>query len=443
MPHLSRRHFLATAATLPFSLRAQESNSVRRLTILHTNDIHARLSPSREGVGGLAYLASLLKRERALAPHHLYLDAGDFVQGTPVSSLYEGVPVYQLMNLLHPDAVAVGNHEFDYGWQRIYDYLSHAHYPLFCANLVNEQGLLFTPPAYLIREVNGVRIAIIALLTDRMPTLTYAHNLGPWKFLPLAETLRKYIAIARERDGAQMFVGLTHIFPDEERMLLEAVPEVHLIVSGHDHGGMREIVRDGNRMVVRTRPFTQELGRVDLAFDVDAGKVASIDWQRLPITVRDLEPDPTVDKEVQIWEQRVSSVVDQKIGECRTARNRFEMRDLIEEAVKQELRADFVFINRGAVRAGLPVGIIQAREIWDALPFGNRLVIGTIAGSQLPDTILRGASVQADRLYRVVTLDYVAANQREIEAEGLSFPERGPFVRELMIDWIRQKRVVD
>ncbi|MCW5964749.1 MAG: bifunctional metallophosphatase/5'-nucleotidase [Bryobacterales bacterium] len=443
---VSRRHFLAglaAPAVVSQLGRAQGDSTTRRLTILHTNDIHARFSPSREGVGGLAYLATAIKQERTRAAHSLYLDAGDFVQGSPVSSLYEGVPVYEVMNLLEPDAVAMGNHEFDYGWQRVYDYLAYAQYPLFCANLVNQQGLLFTPPPYLIRDLNGVRIAIIALMTPRLPELTYASNLGPWRVLPLAETLRHYIQVARERDGAQMFIALTHIFPAEEAALLHEVPEAHLIISGHDHGGMREILRDGNRMVVRTRPFTAELGRIELQFDTASQRVTEIDWARIPVNTSDFQPDPVVDREVQKWEARVSAVVDGEIGEAIKAYNRTEMRDVVERSVKETLGTDFVFINRGAVRSGLSVGKIHAREIWDALPFGNRIVIGRIAGSRLPQSILRGASVEPDKLYSVATLDYVAANQREIETEGLEFPEAGPFVRELMIEWVEKRRVVD
>lgn len=445
---LTRRQFVAglaaasAVAAVPRVGHGQASSDVRNLTILHTNDIHARLSPTGEGIGGLAYLASALKRERERAEHSLYLDAGDLVQGSPVSSLYEGVPMYELMNLLRPDGVAVGNHEFDYGWQRVYDYLTYAHFPLFCANLVNEQGLLFTPPPYIIREINGIRVAIIGLMTERMATLTYSYNMGPWRVLPLAETLRKCIRQAREKDGAELMIGLTHIFPAEEAMLLHEVPEVHLLVSGHDHGGMRDILRDGNRMVVRTRPSAAELGRVDLEFDVATKQIVSIEWKRFAVNTTDFEPDPEVNREVQKWESKVSAVVDREIGECRRAYSRFEMRDLVELAVKDSLDADFVFINRGAVRAGLSVGKIRAREIWDALPFGNRLVMGGILGAQLPESILRGEAANPQKLYRVATLDFVAANQREIGTEGLEFPDPGPYVRELMIEWVEKQGVV-
>lgn len=428
-------------SALPLVRSAPASPAVRSLTILHTNDIHARISPTREGLGGLAYLAAALNRERARSEASLYLDAGDLVQGTPVSSIYEGVPVYELMNGLRPDAVCVGNHEFDYGWRRIYDYLKVSRYPMFCANLVDDRDALLTPPPYAIRDVNGIRVAIIGLIMESLAHLTYDYNLGPWRVLPLVETAQKYIAQAKA-DGAQLIVGLTHIFPKEEEMLLAALPEMHLIVSGHDHGGMKTILRDGNRMVVRTRPFGAELGRVDLKFDVAANQVVELNWERFPILAKEIAPEPAVAKEVATWEAKVSAVVDQEIGESKAAYTRFQMKDVVELAMMETLGVDFAFVNRGAVRAGLVVGKIRARDIWDALPFGNRVVFGKIPGSKLPEAIRKSTSVEPDRIYSVATIDFVAENQREIGTEGLKFPEPGPYLREMVIEWVRKRKIV-
>src|SRR5262249_11789426 len=87
---------------------------IRTLTLLHTNDLHARLSPLDNGNGGFAYLASTLKEERAGCKDCILLNAGDLVQGTPVSTIFHGLPVYEIGNLLGFDAATLGNHEFDY-----------------------------------------------------------------------------------------------------------------------------------------------------------------------------------------------------------------------------------------------------------------------------------------------------------------------------------------
>src|SRR4051812_13665001 len=82
---------------------------VRTLTILHTNDLHARISPLDNGNGGFAYVASVVERERAGCKDCIFLNAGDLVQGSPVSTIFHGLPVYEIGNLLGFDAATLGN----------------------------------------------------------------------------------------------------------------------------------------------------------------------------------------------------------------------------------------------------------------------------------------------------------------------------------------------
>src|SRR5689334_22264674 len=147
------------------------SAEVRSLTILHINDLHARLSPLDNHNGGFAYLASVIRRERAKCDDCILLNAGDLVQGTPVSTIFHGLPVYQIGNLLGIDAATLGNHEFDYGWPQARKFLATAKYPMVTANLVNGKGEEFTKP-YVILKVNGLRVAVIGAVTDSLNTLT-------------------------------------------------------------------------------------------------------------------------------------------------------------------------------------------------------------------------------------------------------------------------------
>jgi len=107
------------------------------LTILHVNDLHAGLLPDSRGEGGFAYVATVLERERAAATSHLTLHAGDMVQGTPVSTLFEGVPIFEIANLLQLDVHCLGNHEFDYGWRKIPEFVEVAAFDTVSANLTD------------------------------------------------------------------------------------------------------------------------------------------------------------------------------------------------------------------------------------------------------------------------------------------------------------------
>ena len=143
--------------TLTGCLSAQEG--MRSLTILHSNDLHARLNPDPKGRGGFAYLATTIRQEKSTSEGSLVLNAGDLVQGTPVSSIFEGVPCYEIASQMGFDVNTLGNHEFDYGLPKLLEFINIAGFPTVSANVAGLNGRLLTENAYIICEVNGLRVA--------------------------------------------------------------------------------------------------------------------------------------------------------------------------------------------------------------------------------------------------------------------------------------------
>src|ERR1700674_3288625 len=121
---------------------------IKPLTILHSNDLHAHLVPDDRDNGGVARLATEVRKQKAQCPAWLYLNAGDLVQGTPVSTLFHGSPIYEIANLLGFDAATLGNHEFDYGWRRTQEFMRIAHFPVLSANVVDSSGESLTGQPY-------------------------------------------------------------------------------------------------------------------------------------------------------------------------------------------------------------------------------------------------------------------------------------------------------
>src|SRR6516225_3973031 len=127
--------------------------AVRTLTILHTNDLHSRLLPLENHHGGFAYLASVIRRERANCKDCILLNAGDVAQGTPVSTIFHGLPVFEVANLLGIDAATLGNHDFDYGWPQTRKFMETARYPIVSCNMVGAKDQVFTKEPYTILQV--------------------------------------------------------------------------------------------------------------------------------------------------------------------------------------------------------------------------------------------------------------------------------------------------
>src|SRR6478736_2152810 len=120
---ISRSVLAAGALLTSNSLFAelQLENALKKLTILHTNDVHSRLEPfpmdgsKNQGLGGVAARAELVRKIRSEEEHVLLLDAGDIFQGTPFFNIYKGEPEMKAMAAMDYDAVTMGNHDFDGG----------------------------------------------------------------------------------------------------------------------------------------------------------------------------------------------------------------------------------------------------------------------------------------------------------------------------------------
>ncbi len=434
----------ARVLALGLLVAAQLAGEIRSLTILHTNDLHARLTALDNGRGGFAALAATIRREREHCSGCILLNAGDLAQGTPVSTIFHGLPVFEIANLFGYDAATLGNHDFDYGWMQTRTFLQTARYPIVSANLVGGEGRLFTPRPYVILPVNGLRVAVIGAMTEELRTLSTPKLMGQWHAAPVVEAVRKY---ARQvRDQADLIVLLGHINGDEEKDVLENVSEIPVLVTGHLHTGLaHEVVRSG-RVLVRVKGYGEELGRLELKVDTEKKAPVSWSWQRIPVDARAVEPAADVAALVTRWEAEVSQRVDQPLAVSRRKFDRGEVKRLIEQAMREETGADFAFINQGGVRDIVPQGQLLVRNIWDIMPFDNRVVFGRFKGSALPSVVLGGRKVDPEREYTLAVSDFTAANQsadEQLRTTGLEFTGDGGLLRDLLIDWFRKKRVIE
>ena len=413
-------------------------DGVRQLTILHTNDLHARLLPDSHNLGGFAYVASVIRRQREHCDHCLLLNAGDLVQGTPVSTLFKGTPVYEIANLFGFDASTLGNHEFDYGWKQTKRFMEIANFPTVTANIADGENHLLAAP-YLIKEVNGIRIAIIGAVMDDLITGYATPDLtGPWKPLPVVETVRKYAQEVRGKSDLTIVLG--HINPEERHAILHEVPEVDVVIAGHIHVTNEEGYQ--GRIGVEGNAYGTEVGKLDLEVDVPHRKVVSWKETRLAVDAGSVQPAPDVLELVTQWEHRVSEIVDVKIGVARHDIGGPALKKLIEQAMRDEMHADFAWMNQGGVRDRIPQGAVLARNAWNIMPFDNKMAETKMKGSEIPDVLRAGRAVDSEKVYTIVMSDFSAANEKERRVTGtanVKFEITDRLLRDLIIDWIKKQ----
>lgn len=417
---------------------------VRKLTILHTNDLHARLLPDDKGLGGFAYLATLLRQQRASCPECIFLNAGDLVQGTPVSTLFRGMPVYEIANRLKIDVSTLGNHEFDYGWQQVGAFMRKAKFTTVSANVLDGGGKLLIGKPYVIRRVNGIRVGVIgAVMGNLISGFLKPSGAGPIKVLPVAETVSKY---AKElRDRTDIIIALGHILPPEGDEILEKVPEVNVVIEGHVHTGQPFKESDG-RMSKGCKGYGVELCRMDLEVNVAEKKLVSWKHSSIPVDSKTIQPARDVQKQVAKWEEKVSKVVDVEIAESKRAFTPRELVPVIEQATLDQMQADFTLMNGGGVRDGLPQGVIRARNIWNIMPFDNTVMVAKVRGSAVPDAMRKNRTVDPQREYKIAVNDFVGTNPAILKQLGFTdvkFEDTGIEFRTMLIQWFTKKKIIE
>ena len=417
---------------------------IRSLTILHTNDLHARLTPLEDRQGGFAYLAAEIRRERANCSDCILLFAGDLVQGSPVSTIFHGLPVYEIANLFGFDAATLGNHEFDYGWMQVRKFIQTANYPMVSANLVGAAGQLFTSQPYAILNVNKLRVAVIGAMTDTLRELSQPQLLGEWHTLPVVATARKYAAELEAKSDLVVLLG--HITGQEETEFLNTAPEIPVLVTGHIHSGLDQAESHDGRVLVRVKGYGVELGRLELKVDTEKKAPVSWTWKRIPVDSSKIEPAADVTREVKRWEDEVAARVDQPLAVSKRQFTNVEVKGLIERAMRDETGADFAFMNLGGVRDIVPQGQLKVRNIWDIMPFDNTVVVGTFKGRELPLVVLGDRKVDPDREYTLAVSNFTAENQGtagNLRTTGLKFPHEVGLLRDMLVDWFRKQKVIE
>jgi 2',3'-cyclic-nucleotide 2'-phosphodiesterase (5'-nucleotidase family) len=323
-------------------------------------------------------------------------------------------------------------------------FLEISKYPIVSANVVDGEGQFFTAKPYVILNVNGLRVAVIGAMTDDLKTLTIPAALGQWRTTGVVETARKYAAELKGKSDLIILLG--HVTPREELKFLSDATEIPVLVTGHAHNGILQPLMQDGRMLVRVKGYAEELGRLELKVDTEKKAPVGYTWKHIQIDSTRTQPDAEVAAAVKHWEDEVSARVDQPLAVSSRALDKREVKSLIEQAMRTQTGADFAFMNLGGVRDSVPKGQLLVRNIWNIMPFDNRVVVGKFKGRDLPAVVLGGRQVEPNRYYTLAVTDFTAANQATAEnlrTTGLPFPRDAGLLRDVLLDWFRKKRTIN
>ncbi len=367
----------------------------RKIVIVHTNDLHGNIEPDSKNRGGLTRIASLIKKIRTENPGKvLYFDCGDVAQGTPVSNLFHGEPMYKALSYMAPVAGTLGNHEYDWGMDVQKKMLSNAKYPILVANVVNSKGQNPYKP-YMITKINGIKIGVIGLIAQDIPALVKKGNTADLKFLDPAETCLKYIP-KMYKDGAEMIVAVSHCGVDADKITAEKVPAIDLIVGGHSHTKLDKAINvGGHTWIVQADHYGRYLGQIEMHVSPYNGKVYDFNYKLIPVDKNcTIEADPTVAAIAKQYNDQVRPLMEKVVGSLKddlsisNAEGQYDssLGNAICDAMRIESGADVAAYNWGGIRLeNISAGEVKLDTLFRLLPFDDPVVVIKIKGKDLLD----------------------------------------------------------
>jgi 2',3'-cyclic-nucleotide 2'-phosphodiesterase (5'-nucleotidase family) len=373
------------------------------IRILHVNDFHGFADSykpfgSDELLGGISYLAEVAERLREEKPS-LLISAGDMIQGNNWANMSQGESVIELMNQMRFDVMVVGNHEFDFGQDILKKRIAEAKFPVLGANVEGLDGLR----PYVIKEVGGVKIGIIGIVTEDTPVSTHPRNVVGLKFEPPEETIKRYIRELKEK--ADIIFVLSHIGYQADRILAERVEGIDVIVGGHSHTKIIKPVEVGKTIIVQAWEHAKALGVLDLT--IENGKIVKFDGHLEEIRPVPDKEDKSIQAIVEKYNRKVDSILNERIGETvldldgENVRTReTNLGNLIADIMRETAGADVAIINGGGIRASVKKGEVMMKDIYSVLPFDIYIVAIKLTGKQIREALEHGVSAIEERAGR-------------------------------------------
>jgi len=377
-----KANFLIVAVFALFSINnqslAQKQAKSTEIIILHTNDMHSRI----DNFGKLAYLADSLRKTHKYV---FLVAAGDNFTGNPIVDMYpdKGFPMIELMNMLHFDATAMGNHEFDMGQELQNKRRKQAKFPFISCNIDASGAVVKQPDPYVILKAGRMKIPFLGIIQLGENGLPDSHpsRLDGLKFTNGIEKAKDFLWL---KDKYGMLICLSHLGVETDELLAKAYPQFDLIIGGHSHTTMTAPMMVNGVMIVQTGSGLKNVGITTI--HVTKGKITDRRYQLLPLASL-----PKSDPKVQALIDKYNSNEEMKsfVAVAETAfSNQEELGCLMTDAITARMKVDFAFQNGGGIRiSSLPQGDILLKDIFRLDPFGNQVVTFTMTFDEIKSLI--------------------------------------------------------
>ena len=370
-------------------------DSIKKLTILHSNDFHGDFLPkTEEGVeiGGLARLAGYVNKVRQEKENVIYAVAGDMFRGSVIDSEYQGLSTIDLMNTLRPDVATIGNHEVDYGFAHLLFLEKCTKFPLINANLfiTMNNSRIFTP--YINVDVGGMRIMFIGILTEEVLASTKGEKIiGTFIDLEAAAKEVGIICDNYRTVRTDMTVLLTHIGYENDEKLAELLdPDwgVDMIIGGHSHTFMEQPEIVQGIPIVQAGTGSSVIGQIDLQYDQEAGRILDFRWKCVPINEKTAPNDEVMADLIDSYRTQTDTKYKRVV--TRWARKlthpsreqETEMGNLYADVMVDDASYDIMLFGSGSIRKKELGPVIEYQDMVENTPFDDVIYMVEVTGAE-------------------------------------------------------------
>jgi 5'-nucleotidase len=397
------------------------------LTILHTNDFHARFEPiskydsgcsaedndAGECFGGSARLMTAIGDAKARSNNHILVDGGDQFQGTLFYTYYKGKLAAEMMNQMGYDAMTVGNHEFDDGPEVLRGFVDTVEFPVLMSNadISGEPLLSDAIQKSVIIERGGERLGLIGLTPQDTDELA---SPGPNViFTDPVDAVQGEVDRLTE-EGVNKIIVLSHSGYNTDIRVAENTTGVDVIVGGHTNtllGDMEGAVGSyptmvGNTAIVQAYAYGKFLGELNVTFDDDGNLTEAVGAPLImdAAVAEDEAPKARISEAAvpldEIRNKVVASTTEAIEGNREVCRAmECSMGNLVADAMLERVKdqgIDIAIANSGGLRASIDAGDVTMGEVLTVLPFQNTLSTFQITGETLLAALENGVSQVED-----------------------------------------------
>jgi len=375
----------------------------KKISVINTADIHGHILYDNDAGGyytldqvnvmmGMPLMKTVSDDIKKENKDTLFLDSGDMFHGTNEANIQKAQGVVEVANLMGYDAMTVGNHDFDFGLDRLLEIKSQLNYPMLSANIYKDGKPLFQE--YKIVTVGDKKIGLFGLtVQDALAYTNSKDNKGVTVEDP-TKTAEKIMGIFKGK--VDVVILISHLGDEVDKQLVDKVKGIDLILCGHHHFLYESADNYKGTYLVEAGGYSTHVGLAEMYFR--KGKVAKVEWKTIQSTDNS-RADKSLENVAQKYYTIAMEAGKEKVGKAevtldgvrsRVRSQETNLANLLADAMLEIGGADIALMNGGGIRESIQSGEIDLYKIGKALPFSNYLVTAEVKGENIYQALERG-----------------------------------------------------